>query len=760
MRLLELSLRNFRQFEEVDLELPARVIGIFGENGSGKSTLMESIAFGLYGVDAARTKKQEIRTHGVLTDCEVRLVFEHGGQTYEVRRALKGKGSAPEAELYVGGMLLASGVSDVDEQIQHLLHMDLRVFRASVYAEQKQLDAFSDVTAGKRKEMALRLLGIRPVDDARTAARREAKTAKQSADQLAPAVADLAELEALRKEAADTVKEAATRVTEAAKAVRDTEQASKAAGKAFEASDRVRQRVEQLTQELGARTEQREQLTADRERLAERIDLVARDIQELPALQEELAALEGVGERLTAARRLAEKGGELARVESALEGLSDVDDERAQTELDAAETAATEAKEQAAAARARLEHEQAALAGAEERLERAAEADPSQPCPTCGRQLGADFAGYLKHCRDEVTEAKKRVSAAMREAKQAEATAARADAERRTAAAGGQAAVKAAHERERLERDATAFRAEIASLAEAFGADPPDLPALEAGVAREKVVGGRVAALREKEAQGGQLAKDLARTERQLEEAQGKLDALAAEAEGLAFDGQEHARLRAELADAEEATGSARQDERDAAAAAAEADRALSRLEGELAQATEAAARVEELRSQARYLERTAMLLDGFRDHLVSRVGPELSREAEALFRELTNHEYDDLRIDDETLTIQIADGDAYFPIERFSGSETDLANLALRVAISMHLSRVSGADVGMMVLDEVLASLDQERKDLMVQAMGRLSARFHQLFVITHAEQVKDQFPASILVSKVGRRRSVAALV
>jgi DNA repair exonuclease SbcCD ATPase subunit len=43
---------------------------------------------------------------------------------------------------------------------------------------------------------------------------------------------------------------------------------------------------------------------------------------------------------------------------------------------------------------------------------------------------------------------------------------------------------------------------------------------------------------------------------------------------------------------------------------------------------------------------------------------------------------------------------------------------------------------------------------------MGRLASRFHQLFVITHAEQVKDQFPASVVVSKTGRRRSAAALV
>jgi DNA repair exonuclease SbcCD ATPase subunit len=65
-----------------------------------------------------------------------------------------------------------------------------------------------------------------------------------------------------------------------------------------------------------------------------------------------------------------------------------------------------------------------------------------------------------------------------------------------------------------------------------------------------------------------------------------------------------------------------------------------------------------------------------------------------------------------------------------------------------------------MLVLDEVLGSLDDERKDLMVQTLGRLASRFHQLFVITHAERVKDQFPASILVQKTGRRRSSSVLV
>jgi DNA repair protein SbcC/Rad50 len=279
-----------------------------------------------------------------------------------------------------------------------------------------------------------------------------------------------------------------------------------------------------------------------------------------------------------------------------------------------------------------------------------------------------------------------------------------------------------------------------------------------AGRARELTT--RAAQLGTEREHLAQAERDRATAQQRIDALDGELATLTKEAEGLAFDEGEHARLRDELEQALAALEEARGVERDASDALKDAEKAEAGLAAAVRQAKQTQAKVDELRSEARYVERVAMLLEGFRNHLVARIGPELSREAEALFRELTNHEYDDLKVDEEKLTIQIADGDSYFEIDRFSGSETDLANLALRVAISTQLSRSSGADVGMMVLDEVLASLDQERKDLMVQALGRLSSRFHQLFVVTHAEQVKDQFPATILVQKVGRRRSTAVLV
>ncbi len=759
MRVLELSLRNYRVFEELDLELPARVIGVFGENGAGKSTLMESIAFACYGVDAARTKKHDIRTQGVLTDCEVRMVFEHAGSPYEVRRTIRGRGHAPEAELFGGGMQLASGTTEVDAEVRRLLHMDVHVFRASVYAEQKQLDAFSDVTPGRRKEMALRLLGIRPVEDARNASRREARSSKESATQLAGAVTDLAAIEAELKDAKGAVLEAKRLARDAATELKEATRVQKAAAKAFIESDAVRQRIERLMVELRGKTEQRTHAQERATELAERAEQIGEAIAELPAIEEELTGLEGVEDRLRAATGLAAKAGDLATIRAQLEDMEALDVAGAQSALEAAAATLEDARASAAAAEAERAHRASLLEEANDRLERAAEADPTQPCPTCGRPL-EDFASYIKHCRAEVASAKKAATAAATAAKRALAERTEAERAHASAAKAGERIRAEDARRVQLSERVDALAAEVEALAEPFEGRVPDVDELRAGAERARTLGAHAADLGAQRRHLAQVEQDLSATEERLAALDRDLAALTGEAEGLAFDEAGHDGLRDEAEAASGALEDARAAERDASDVRKDAEKQEASLAASLKQAKETQAKVDELRSQARYVERVAMLLEGFRNHLVARVGPELSREAEALFRELTNHEYDDLMVDEDTLTIRIADGDAYFPIDRFSGSETDLANLALRVAISTQLSRLSGADVGMMVLDEVLGSLDQERKDLMVQTLGRLSARFHQLFVVTHAEQVKDQFPATILVRKTGRRRSTAVLV
>jgi exonuclease SbcC len=758
MRLLELSLRNYRVFEEVDLELPAQVIGIFGLNGGGKSSLLESVLFALYG--RARTPKDQIRTHGILTDCAVRVAFEHGGRQYAVVRTIKGKNHQTDAELYAGDLQLAAGVTEVDAEVQRLLKMDQQIFRASVFAEQKQLDAFSDVTKGRRKEMVLRLLGIRPVDDARAAARKEARGTKGDADRLASALPDLAEQEKALVEAKERARKAQEEAARAQEALREAEGRAKAAREAFEESDDIRHRVEKLAVERAATADRAEALDAKRAGLGDRIEHLRDDLEALSALEGEQRSLEGAADQLTAARRLSEVAEELRQLETQVAELPEVDAAGAIAQLEAAEAVREKARE--AAVRARSAHERARdeLAAAEAALERAGAADPSQPCPTCGRPLGDDFRQYVAHSRRDVTDRKRREKEGAGAVRTAEQAVREAEDRYRDAVARGEEARKATEARSSLDGQLEKTRARVEQLSEPFGAELPNLPLLQERARRAAEVDRRLAELNTERKHLTQAEKDLDAITTELAKCTMRIEELDRDAAGLAFDVEDHARLRKERNESERLLEQARAQEREAGAAVAQAGEEASRLEGALAQARETAARAEGLRENARYLQRVSLLLDGFRDHLVSRIGPELSREAEALFRDLTNHEYEDLRIDDETLAIHIADGGRFFPVERFSGSETDLANLALRVAISMHLSRMSGADVGIMVLDEVLGSLDVERKDLFVQTMGRLASRFHQLFVITHAEQVKDQFPASIEVRKVGRRRSTATLV
>src|SRR5258708_2777107 len=88
MRLNSLRLTNFRQHVDTFIEFDVGLTGIIGANGSGKTTILEAIAWALYGQDAARGKKDSIRSlrAGPAARVKVELDFELGGHRYRVER--------------------------------------------------------------------------------------------------------------------------------------------------------------------------------------------------------------------------------------------------------------------------------------------------------------------------------------------------------------------------------------------------------------------------------------------------------------------------------------------------------------------------------------------------------------------------------------------------------------------------------------------------------------------------------------------------
>ena len=73
------------------------------------------------------------------------------------------------------------------------------------------------------------------------------------------------------------------------------------------------------------------------------------------------------------------------------------------------------------------------------------------------------------------------------------------------------------------------------------------------------------------------------------------------------------------------------------------------------------------------------------------------------------------------------------------SGGEEDLANLVLRLAISQMIAERAGQAFSLLILDEVFGSLDEVRRQNVVELLRALHNRFEQVILITHIESVRD---------------------
>ncbi len=148
------------------------------------------------------------------------------------------------------------------------------------------------------------------------------------------------------------------------------------------------------------------------------------------------------------------------------------------------------------------------------------------------------------------------------------------------------------------------------------------------------------------------------------------------------------------------------------------------------------------------YLEKLDNVFSDFRVSLINRIRPTLSGYAKELFSELTDGRYQDFELD-EDYEIFIYDNGEKFSIQRFSGGEKDLANLCLRLAISLMISESSGVEFSFIILDEIFGSQDQSRKESILSGLARLKNRFRQIFLITHIDDIKDSVENLVYVTE-----------
>lgn len=174
----------------------------------------------------------------------------------------------------------------------------------------------------------------------------------------------------------------------------------------------------------------------------------------------------------------------------------------------------------------------------------------------------------------------------------------------------------------------------------------------------------------------------------------------------------------------------------------------IGQIEEEIKNAVELEQKIKGWEEEQRYLERLDSLFSDFRVSLIGRIRPTLSRYAKELFLELCENRYEDLELD-EDYEIYIYEQGEKFPISRFSGGETDLANLCLRIAISIMLSESSQVGFSFIILDEIFGSQDALRKENILNALAKLKNRFRQIFLITHIDDIKDSVENLVYVTE-----------
>ena len=136
--------------------------------------------------------------------------------------------------------------------------------------------------------------------------------------------------------------------------------------------------------------------------------------------------------------------------------------------------------------------------------------------------------------------------------------------------------------------------------------------------------------------------------------------------------------------------------------------------------------------------------LTDLRTDLNQSLRPELSELASIFVRDLTNGRYTDLELDESYVATLVDDGD---PKQVISGGEEDIANLALRLAISQMIADRAGQPLSLLILDEIFGSLDEERRLSVLDLLRSLADRFPQVILITHIDAVRDGFDRVIRV-------------
>lgn len=170
---------------------------------------------------------------------------------------------------------------------------------------------------------------------------------------------------------------------------------------------------------------------------------------------------------------------------------------------------------------------------------------------------------------------------------------------------------------------------------------------------------------------------------------------------------------------------------------------ATERLAGALARAEAAADQIAADERTLRATEIAANEMVQTKEDMIGQIIPTLNERASALISEMTDARYTELTLtNDYEIQYRNYLGELK-DFSNLSGGEQDVFALALRLA----LADVQADRIGVLILDEVMESLDTDRQELAWYALNNLTRRYNQILVVTHVPDFKERALHSITI-------------
>lgn len=704
---VKLKLSNFTSYGASPPELDFtkfKLAAISGLNGAGKSSLLDAITWCIWGSSRAGDSADSL-IHSGASEMFVEFSFELDRQVFTIKRQrLQKGGGTTNLELWSDSHNLTEGtIKATQEKIINTLHLTFETFTNSSYLRQGHADEFTTKGPTERKKILADILGLDHYDRLEERAKekiKEAQTKLQLLDyQLLEVEAELSQKEERsekKKLAEETILEVQEKIKKLEEKLKDLRTQKETLKIADEQRLKLEQNYSQNKKEL-------EEILIQGKNRKEKIDVLKKELEKLKGITGEISKLKDLQKQKQDMDEVRQKKLEEEKKLSQIQG--DINLKKQEAE--------------------QLKNEITKLY---EQLKEAGKTNAK--CPTCGQEIGKLEKNHVhKNLTDQINNLEKELSRIdfTGEEKISQKI---------------EANLKTLIFNQDIYQDICSKLEDLARTQQ----QKEELLKIQATLeSEEKVVAEMRLLFQNKKASVDSLEKEVLA----LPDLKDKLSKVASG-----------------LEDNEMALIKIRDEERQAQGILGQINELMSRtaqMENLKKQKTQDKLKLEKEKETFEELS-LAFGKKGIQAMIIEAAIPEIEDESNRLLEKLTEgrmkitlltqRETKTKQADGEkgiieTLDIIISDEMGERPYEMYSGGEAFRVNFAIRLAISKLLTHRAGAKLQFLVIDEGFGSQDAPGRARLIEAIDAIKNDFEKILIVTHIEELKEEFPVRIEVSK-----------